>query len=94
MGIETICLFLCVFYFETNLSAAAETLKCTCEPWTNAGLRLEGKVTVTLSGLELEWTNGKLSQKAIMEIQMTSCNLTLLTPSMFTCQTIVLQCFF
>ena len=83
-----------LFVLQLNSAVAAETLKYKCEPWTNAGLRLRGEVTLTLSGLELEWTNGKLSQKAIMEIQMTSCSLTLLTPSMFTCQTIVLQCFF
>ena len=44
----------------------AETLTYKCNPWTNAGLRLKGDVTLTLSGLELEWTNGKLSQTAIM----------------------------
>ena len=44
----------------------AETLTYKCNPWTNAGLRLKGDVTITLSGLKLEWTNGKLSQTAIM----------------------------
>jgi hypothetical protein len=44
----------------------AETLTYKCNPWTNAGLRLKGDVTLTLSGLELVWTNGKLSQTAIM----------------------------
>ena len=29
-------------------------------------MRLKGDVTLTLSGLELAWTNGKLSQTAIM----------------------------
>ena len=47
-------------------NALAETLTYKCNPWTNAGLRLKGDVTLTLSGLELEWTNGKLSQKATM----------------------------
>lgn len=47
-------------------TALAETLTYKCNPWTNAGLRLKGDVTLTLSGLELEWTNGKLSQKATM----------------------------
>ena len=47
-------------------AALAETLTYKCNPWTNAGLRLKGDVTLTLSGLELEWTNGKLSQTAIM----------------------------
>ena len=55
---------LCVL--QVNFSIAAETLKYKCEPWTNAGLRLKGEVTMTLSGLELEWTNGKLTQKAVM----------------------------
>jgi len=47
-------------------TALAETLTYKCNPWTNAGLRLKGDVTLTLSGLELEWTNEKLSQKATM----------------------------
>jgi len=47
-------------------AALAETLTYKCTPWSNAGLRLKGDVTLTLSGLELEWTNGKLSQKATM----------------------------
>ena len=55
-----------LFVLQLNSAVAAETLKYKCEPWTNAGLRLRGEVTLTLSGLELEWTNGKLSQKATM----------------------------
>ena len=55
-----------LFVLQLNSAVAAETLKYKCEPWSNAGLRLRGEVTLTLSGLELEWTNGKLSQKAIM----------------------------
>ena len=55
-----------LFVLQQTSSVAAETLKYKCEPWTNAGLRLRGEVTLTLSGLELEWTNGKLSQKATM----------------------------
>ena len=55
-----------LFVLQLNSAVAAETLKYKCEPWSNAGLRLRGEVTLTLSGLELEWTNGKLSQKATM----------------------------
>ena len=55
-----------LFVLQLNSAVAAETLKYKCEPWTNAGLRLRGEITLTLSGLELEWTNGKLSQKATM----------------------------
>ena len=58
--------FYVLFVLQLNSAVAAETLKYKCEPWTNAGLRLRGEVTLTLSGMELEWTNGKLSQKAIM----------------------------
>jgi len=47
-------------------AALAETLTYKCNPWTNAGLRLKGDVALTLSVMELEWTNGKLSQTAIM----------------------------
>ena len=55
-----------LFVLQQTSAVAAETLKYKCEPWTNAGLRLRGEVTLTLSGLELEWTNGKLMQKATM----------------------------
>ena len=61
--IVSVCM---LFVLQLNSAVAAETLKYKCEPWTNAGLRLRGEVTLTLSGLELEWTNGKLSQKATM----------------------------
>jgi len=47
-------------------AALAETLTYKCNPWTNAALRLKGDVALTLSVMELEWTNGKLSQKATM----------------------------
>ena len=55
-----------LFVLQQTSAVAAETLKYKCEPWTNAGLRLRGEVTLTLSGLELEWTNGKLMQRATM----------------------------
>ena len=55
-----------LFVLQLTSAVAAETLKYKCEPWTNAGLRLRGEVALTLSGLELEWTNGKLMQRATM----------------------------
>ena len=38
----------------------------TCKTWSNAGLRMRGDVTLELSGLNLIWTNGKLTQTAVM----------------------------
>ena len=58
--------FCMLFVLQLNSAVVAETLKYKCEPWTNAGLRLRGEVALTLSGLELEWTNGKLMQRATM----------------------------
>ena len=55
-----------LFVLKQTSAVAAETLKYKCEPWTNAGLRLRGEITLTLSGLELEWTNGNLMQRATM----------------------------
>ena len=55
-----------LFVLQQTSAVAAETLKYKCEPWTNAGLRLRGEVTLTLSGLELECTNGRLMQRATM----------------------------
>ncbi len=37
-----------------------------CESWSNAGLRMRGDVKLELSGLNLMWTNGKLTQTAVM----------------------------
>ena len=50
------------------ITAMAETQveSFTCEPWSNAGLRMRGDVTLELSGLNLLWTNGKLTQTAVM----------------------------
>ena len=36
----------------------------TCKPWSNGGLRMRGDVQLELSGLNLMWTNGKLTQTA------------------------------
>jgi hypothetical protein len=38
----------------------------TCKPWSNGGLRMKGDVQLELSGLNLLWTNGKLTQTAVM----------------------------
>ncbi len=38
----------------------------TCKPWSNGGLRMRGDVQLELSGLNLTWTNGKLTQTAVM----------------------------
>ena len=50
------------------ITAMAETQveSFTCEPWSNAGIRMRGDVTLELSGLNLIWTNGKLTQTAVM----------------------------
>ena len=38
----------------------------TCKPWSNGGLRMKGDIQLELSGLNLMWTNGKLTQTAVM----------------------------
>ena len=38
----------------------------TCKPWSNGGLRMRGDVQLELSGLNLIWTNGKLTHTAVM----------------------------
>ena len=50
------------------MTAFAETQldSFTCKPWSNGGLRMKGDVQLKLSGLNLIWTNGKLTQKAVM----------------------------
>jgi hypothetical protein len=50
------------------LSTIAETQvdSFTCKPWSNGGLRMKGDVQLELSGLNLMWTNGKLTQTAVM----------------------------
>ena len=37
-----------------------------CKPWLNAGLRMKGEFISELSGLNLVWTDDKLTQTAIM----------------------------
>ena len=50
------------------LSTIAETQvdSFTCKPWSNGGLRMRGDVQLELSGLNFMWTNGKLTQTAVM----------------------------
>ena len=50
------------------LTTIAETQvdSFTCKPWSNGGLRMRGDVQLELSGLNLMWTNGKLTQTAVM----------------------------
>ena len=37
-----------------------------CKPWSNAGLGIKGDFMSELSGLNLVWTNDKLTQTAVM----------------------------
>ena len=64
MRVFLIVCMLCILQLAS--ATAADTLEYKCDSWTNAGLRLKGDVKLTLSGLELEWTNGKILQKATM----------------------------
>ena len=43
-----------------------QTDRLTCKPWSNGVLRMRGDVQLELSGLNLTWTNGKLTQTAVM----------------------------
>ena len=43
-----------------------QTDRLTCKPWSNGWLRMRGDVQLELSGLNLTWTNGKLTQTAVM----------------------------
>ena len=53
-------------FLPITVIAETQVESFTCEPWSNAGLRIRGDVTLELSGLNLMWTNGKLSQTAVM----------------------------
>ena len=53
-------------FLPINVMAETKVESFTCEPWSNAGLRMRGDVTLELSGLNLMWTNGKLTQTAVM----------------------------
>ena len=57
---------LLISFLPITVIAETQVESFTCEPWSNAGLRMRGDVTLELSGLNLMWTNGKLSQTASM----------------------------
>jgi hypothetical protein len=57
-------LLLSVLSMPAVAEAQAEIF--TCKPWSNGGLRMKGDVQLELSGLNLMWTNGKLTQTAVM----------------------------
>jgi len=57
-------LFLCAMPISAIGQAQADSF--TCLPWTNGGLRMRGDVQLELSGLNLRWTNGKLTHTAVM----------------------------
>ena len=57
---------LIVLIFSCSFIAGADAQTYTCTPWSNAGLRMKGDVTLNLFGLELEWTNGRITQVATM----------------------------
>ena len=50
----------------TAVIAETQVESFTCQPWSNAGLRMKGDVKLELSGLKLMWTNGKLTQTVVM----------------------------
>ena len=51
-----------------TVTGELQTESFTCHPWSNAGLRMRGDVKLELSGLKLMWTNGKLTQTAVVVI--------------------------
>ena len=57
-----------LFAFLMAMTVIAETQmeSFSCNPWSNSGLRMRGDVKLGLSGLNLMWTNGKLTQMAVM----------------------------
>ena len=57
---------LLLYFLPITVMAEIQVEKFTCKPWSNAGLRMRGDVTLELSALNLMWTNGKLTQTAVM----------------------------
>ena len=53
-------------FLPITVMAETKVESFTCEPWSNAGLRMRGDVKLELSGLDLMWTNGKVTQTAVM----------------------------
>ena len=57
---------LIVSLLPMTVTAESQLESFSCKPWSNAGLRMRGDVRLELSGLKLMWTNGKLTQTAVM----------------------------
>jgi len=53
-------------FLPMTVIAETQVDSFTCKPWSNGGLRMRGDVQLELSGLNLMWTNGKLTQTAVM----------------------------
>ena len=53
-------------FVPITVMAETQVESFTCKPWSNAGLRMRGDVALELFGLTLMWTNGKLTQTAVM----------------------------
>ena len=64
MRLLTAALFLS--FLPMTSIAETEVDNFTCKPWSNGGLRMRGDIQLELSGLNLMWTNGKLTQTAVM----------------------------
>ena len=63
MKLKFIIMVLIAFYHPV-VAASKDMDIFSCNPWTNAGLRMKGNVTMLISDERLEWTNGKLIQTA------------------------------
>ena len=55
-----------VSFMPMTVIAETQVESFTCKPWSNAGLRMRGDIKLELSGLNLMWTNGRLTQTAVM----------------------------
>ena len=64
MRLLIVALFLS--FLPITVMAETQVDSFTCKPWSNAGLRMRGDVRLELSELNLMWTNGKLTQTAVM----------------------------
>ena len=64
MRLLTVALLLS--FLPITVMAETQVESFTCKPWSNAGLRMRGDITLELSALNLMWTNGKLTQTAVM----------------------------
>ncbi len=57
---------LILFAFPCSHLAGLHAQTYNCQPWSNSGLRMKGDITLNLSGLRLDWSNGKITQVATM----------------------------